>query len=435
MRSQPGEVLGVLVNHGDPTFEANSGDNLLLFDGENKLQKDKHFKCRSGKSTVTPYETSRGTCGNVKVKESENSAIFRPYARRNRTKSNRDGPRLGSGDVLHGRNQGFTQVCPGSRDPKGTINDRNRKDQKLPSVSQLKSYDRVNEMVQKNDNSLHVESVVMSTAETLKNVHESRKELASDAKSNENLPECRKDHEKSKDANSCHAGIVAVETTVLANGSSCISVTPTEIQQTETPILTEVLVIPKEINTPHLDSATINLVIQTPKNDRDTSSNPILDDAIEHKELILVNSETRKPITEDSLETNINSGPVDTNLADIFDDRMDCDIKNSSVIIIEEDRDFQNKSEISESLRTTELNQLQVKKKVDNAIDHKSSSINVTAEVQISVVSPLVDVFKTVPTGGATADKDSPDNAYKKKFTAKMDEDSILAEAKLILVN
>lgn len=433
MQSQPGEALVILVNPGNTTGEANSGDNLLLFDGENKLHKDKIYTDHAGKSIVTPSALAKGTGENAKAKESENFVIFRPYARRNHTKSNYDGARVGSGDVSHG----LTSKClPGSRDPKGSVSDANRNDQNLTSASQLKSSNINNEIVQKNDDSHNVESVVMSTAETVTNVPGRRKELVSDAKSNGDLLDCGTDHGKSQDGNSLHAGIAAAETTEIANGASRLSDAPTTIQRTGTPSQSDVLLIPKEIIDSHPDGTTLNLGIQTPKNVRDTCSNPICEDAIEpSRDPIIVSYEARKSINEDPSESNIDSKLVDTSSAAIFDDGRHCDTINSSVIKVEEVLNLRNKSVTSESLKTTGLHELQVKKNADSMIDHKSGPTNDTAEARSCAIASLGEDSKTIPTGEAPTDKDVPDNTCSKKVTDKVDEDSILAEAKLILVS
>ncbi|XP_074282925.1 chromatin modification-related protein EAF1 B-like isoform X2 [Silene latifolia] len=80
--------------------EQNSADN---FDGENEILQNDRKLMHSGRSSITPLEHSqRDGCRDVK--DSEDSPIFHPkkgqaYRRRNRFRTNRDGPRSSSADM------------------------------------------------------------------------------------------------------------------------------------------------------------------------------------------------------------------------------------------------------------------------------------------------------------------------------------------------
>jgi hypothetical protein len=79
--------------------------------------------------------------GTQNAKESEDSAIFRPYARRNRSRPNRDGTRSSSTDVQGRSGQGSSLPARGVlKDSKGSISETNyQKDQNIPSVTNPKS--------------------------------------------------------------------------------------------------------------------------------------------------------------------------------------------------------------------------------------------------------------------------------------------------------
>ncbi|KAK2649152.1 hypothetical protein Ddye_016641 [Dipteronia dyeriana] len=139
---------------GIPTgCEPNSADNLLLFDGENELvEGDRNSVQPVKRKDVVPSEQSPQMDGTQNAKESEDSAIFRPYARRYRSKPNRDGGRSSSNDVAHTRAGHGSSLTArgGSRDGKGSISDsNNQKEQKILSVSNLKSASSNGDMVSK----------------------------------------------------------------------------------------------------------------------------------------------------------------------------------------------------------------------------------------------------------------------------------------------
>ncbi|CAK7333927.1 unnamed protein product [Dovyalis caffra] len=120
--------------------EPNSADN---FDGENELlEVERKPRQPSRRNNVTQSEQSSQMEGTHNAKESEDSAIFRPYARRNRSRPNRDGARSSSTDVVqssvgHGSS---LPVRGGARDVKGLATETdNNKDQIITSVSNPKS--------------------------------------------------------------------------------------------------------------------------------------------------------------------------------------------------------------------------------------------------------------------------------------------------------
>ncbi|XVF32192.1 hypothetical protein REPUB_Repub17cG0060900 [Reevesia pubescens] len=123
--------------------EPNSADNLLLFDGENELPEGERKSMHPRKrNTVVPSEQSSQMDGTQNAKESEDSAIFRPYARRNRSKINRDGARSSSTDMAQGRGgHGSSLPARGaSKDIKALTSETNNpKDKNIPSVNTTKS--------------------------------------------------------------------------------------------------------------------------------------------------------------------------------------------------------------------------------------------------------------------------------------------------------
>ncbi|KAJ6401659.1 hypothetical protein OIU84_016957 [Salix udensis] len=121
-------------------YEPNSADN---FDGENELLKVERKPTNpSRRNKVTQSEQSSQMDGTHNAKESEDSAIFRPYARRNRSRPNRDCARSGSTDIVqssvdHGSS---LPVRGAARDAKGFVTETdNHKDQNITSVSNPKS--------------------------------------------------------------------------------------------------------------------------------------------------------------------------------------------------------------------------------------------------------------------------------------------------------
>ncbi|TYG58711.1 hypothetical protein ES288_D08G244400v1 [Gossypium darwinii] len=107
--------------------EHNSADNLLLFDGENELPEGERKSMHSRTQNV---------------KESEDSTIFRPYARRYRSKIKREGGRSSSTDIVQGRaGRGSSLPARGaSKDVKASTSEpNNQKDKNISSVTTTKS--------------------------------------------------------------------------------------------------------------------------------------------------------------------------------------------------------------------------------------------------------------------------------------------------------
>ncbi|KAI5566030.1 hypothetical protein BDE02_14G159800 [Populus trichocarpa] len=120
--------------------EPNSADN---FDGENELlEVERKPTNPSRRNKVTQSEQSSQMDGTHNAKESEDSAIFRPYARRNRSRPNRDSARSGSTDIVQssGGHGSYLPVRGGARDVKGLVTETdNHKDQNITLVSNPKS--------------------------------------------------------------------------------------------------------------------------------------------------------------------------------------------------------------------------------------------------------------------------------------------------------
>ena len=118
--SPHGDSVDSSARPGPPSAnEPNTADNLLLFDGENELAETEKRSLHSNKrKNIAPSEQSSQIDGSQNAKETEDS--FRPYARRNRSRSN------------HGSRGA-------SREGKGLMSDtNNQKDHNMPSVSKPK---------------------------------------------------------------------------------------------------------------------------------------------------------------------------------------------------------------------------------------------------------------------------------------------------------
>ncbi|KAG2306955.1 hypothetical protein Bca52824_026703 [Brassica carinata] len=119
-----------------PTIsEPNTADNLLLFDS---VERENILRYPNRQNRTSESERSYKANTNRNIKETEESAIFRPYARRNRTKINRDPARSSSTDLL--QNPGglamSISVRRGSVDGKGCSSEAaNQKDRQTTSVS------------------------------------------------------------------------------------------------------------------------------------------------------------------------------------------------------------------------------------------------------------------------------------------------------------
>ncbi|XP_038877294.1 chromatin modification-related protein EAF1 B-like [Benincasa hispida] len=125
------------------TCEPNSADNLLLLRGANELSGGERTSRRpSSKASVAPSEQSSQLDGSQNNKETEDSAIFRPYARRHRSRSNRDGGRSSSSDIVrsHGGNTSYLATRQEPREFKGTVPEMcNEKNQSLSNPKSLSS--------------------------------------------------------------------------------------------------------------------------------------------------------------------------------------------------------------------------------------------------------------------------------------------------------
>lgn len=127
---------------GPTLCEPNSADNLLLFGVDNDVPDgERNSSHLSRRNNIGPSEQSSHMDGTQNAKESEDSAIFRPYARRNRSRPHRDGTRSNSTDIQSRGGQGPSLPAHGgSNDPKRLISEtNNQKDQNTPSVANLKS--------------------------------------------------------------------------------------------------------------------------------------------------------------------------------------------------------------------------------------------------------------------------------------------------------
>lgn len=125
---------------GVPTIsEPNTADNLLLFDSENKsVEGEINLRYPNRQNRTSESERSSKANTNQNTKETEDSAIFRPYARRNRSKINRDPSRSSSTDLVQNRGGLATSISirRGSVEGKGCIPEAaNQKDRQTTSVS------------------------------------------------------------------------------------------------------------------------------------------------------------------------------------------------------------------------------------------------------------------------------------------------------------
>lgn len=118
-----------------PVCEPNSADNLLLFDSENELPEGSKKSIRADKKNfIMPSVQSSQMDGSRSVKDSEESAIFRPYARRNRSRLNRDGARLNTAEALHSRGSHGSSIPAraATKDSRGsTLGSINQKEQNV----------------------------------------------------------------------------------------------------------------------------------------------------------------------------------------------------------------------------------------------------------------------------------------------------------------
>ncbi|CAA7045810.1 unnamed protein product [Microthlaspi erraticum] len=95
---------------GVPTVsEPNTADNLLLFDSESKSVEGESLRYPNRQNRAESERSCKANA-NKNTKETEDSAIFRPYARRNRSKVNRDPARSSSTDIVQNRGGLATSV-------------------------------------------------------------------------------------------------------------------------------------------------------------------------------------------------------------------------------------------------------------------------------------------------------------------------------------
>ncbi|XP_028806296.1 chromatin modification-related protein EAF1 B isoform X2 [Neltuma alba] len=137
--SPHGDSVDSSARPGAPSgSEPNTADNLVVLGIDKELPKgERRSAHQSRRNNVTPSEQSSKIDGSQNAKDSEDSAIFRPYARRNRSRTNH-GPR-GS-----------------SRDGKGLVSETgNLKEHNLPSVSKPKPPNINGEVVTKDNISIN----------------------------------------------------------------------------------------------------------------------------------------------------------------------------------------------------------------------------------------------------------------------------------------
>ncbi|XP_031405260.1 chromatin modification-related protein EAF1 B-like [Punica granatum] len=119
---------------GPPSISGRkSTDNPVLFDGENELLDGEKNSLHLGKkNNITSSEQSSQMDGNRNAKELEDSANLRPYARRYRTRTNRDGARLGSADGVHNRGGHGSSLASRAniKDAKGSSTETNSQKEK-----------------------------------------------------------------------------------------------------------------------------------------------------------------------------------------------------------------------------------------------------------------------------------------------------------------
>ncbi|WOK93485.1 chromatin modification-related protein EAF1 B-like isoform X4 [Canna indica] len=130
--------------------EPNTGDNLLLLDGENnKLLGERNTKHRGKRGSAALLEHSSQVDGCHNAKEADDSAIFRlgaksqAYARRNRSRKSRDSTNLGLTDSgsRHGNKASNTSsyiAGPRGTSTKESLSRLEAEDHSVASISNLK---------------------------------------------------------------------------------------------------------------------------------------------------------------------------------------------------------------------------------------------------------------------------------------------------------
>ncbi|XP_056170193.1 chromatin modification-related protein EAF1 B-like isoform X3 [Syzygium oleosum] len=121
---------------------SNCVDNQLDSNGEGHLVEGEKNSMRGGRrNKFAPSKQSSQFDGSQNAKDSEESAIFRPYARRNRSRPNRDGARSSSADMFHGHGcHGLSLAMRvGFRDPKSSVSEiMNHKEESLLMITRPK---------------------------------------------------------------------------------------------------------------------------------------------------------------------------------------------------------------------------------------------------------------------------------------------------------
>ncbi|XVF81191.1 hypothetical protein PTKIN_Ptkin15bG0136800 [Pterospermum kingtungense] len=229
--------------------EPNTADNLLLFDGVNGLPEGERKSLHSRKrNTVVPSEQSSQMDGTQNIKESEDSAIFRPYARRNRSKINRDGARSSSTDIIQGRvGHGSSLPARGaSKDAKAlTFETTNQKEKNTSSVNATKYATSNGDLPSKvitSDNQLNMEldgvqAAEEKTGQSKGDLSESKVDVTvsrslKDNMSNEPAPE--EAHESPVNLASEEPDIVGGKEQVVSTGLECPPVTRATKAENET---------------------------------------------------------------------------------------------------------------------------------------------------------------------------------------------------------
>ncbi|KAI3912563.1 hypothetical protein MKW92_019843 [Papaver armeniacum] len=159
--SPPGDSVESSGRPGATTGrETNTADNLLLFDTENDIAEGERNSKRPNRSTLPPSEQSSQLDGTHNAKESEDLAIRlavkgQAYARRNRSRTSRDGARASTTELtLAGDGKG-TSALPssrhGSRNVKGSLSEVIiKKEHPVASISNSKHRIFNGDMVPKN---------------------------------------------------------------------------------------------------------------------------------------------------------------------------------------------------------------------------------------------------------------------------------------------
>ncbi|KAF5930589.1 hypothetical protein HYC85_031462 [Camellia sinensis] len=132
---------------GDHTVsEPNCADNLLLFDGESEFLEGERNSVHHSRSNIAPSEQSSQLDGSQNAKESGESDAFglpknQAYKRRNRSRSNRDGARSSSTNMVPSRGGNVCSLPSrhGPKDGKGSLLDtKSQKDLNVSSTCNSK---------------------------------------------------------------------------------------------------------------------------------------------------------------------------------------------------------------------------------------------------------------------------------------------------------